>query len=68
MIPMDQTGGSPPKGPSDGRSPERTGDRAIDEAIQALERAALGTLDEQLAAAEQVHRTLQSRLADLRTD
>ena len=46
----------------------KTGDASIDAALAALEDSAAGPLDEQVAAGEAVHRTLQGRLADLGGD
>jgi hypothetical protein len=45
--------------------PPRTGDEAVDEAVRGLAWAMSGSLEEQLAAYEVAHRTLQDRLADV---
>ena len=45
--------------------PPRTGDAAVDEAIEAVAHAVRGPLEEQLAVYDAAHRTLQDRLADV---
>jgi hypothetical protein len=42
-----------------------TGDIVIDSALRDLQAAPAGDLDAQIAAGQQVHRTLQARLSDL---
>lgn len=42
-----------------------TGDPLVDEGLQELAEAPRGDLDAQIAAAERLHTTLQTRLADL---
>jgi hypothetical protein len=42
-----------------------TGDDVIDAALARLEASSSGSLDEQIAAGEEVHQRLQGRLADL---
>jgi len=49
--------------------PPATGDQTVDAALDRLhERAESGTLDDQAEAAEETHRALQDRLADLGGD
>ncbi len=43
----------------------RTGDLAVDDAVQRLVAVTGATLEEQLPVLEAVHRTLQDRLADV---
>jgi hypothetical protein len=45
--------------------PPRTGDRDVDEVIDAVARAVGGPLEEQLAVYDAAYRTLQDRLADV---
>jgi hypothetical protein len=45
--------------------PPQTGDPAVDDAITAVAQAVGGSLEEQLAAYEAAHGTLQDRLADV---
>lgn len=45
--------------------PPSTGDDAVDQAVRSLAGAMNGSLEEQVAAYESAHRTLQDRLADV---
>ncbi len=45
--------------------PPATGDQAVDAAVAALAEVAVHPLEERLAVLENVHRTLQDRLADV---
>jgi hypothetical protein len=55
--------GGPVPAPGAGRQP--TGDQAVDEVLGRLDNVADEPLDTQIQVSEQVHRVLQSRLADL---
>jgi hypothetical protein len=54
-----------PSSAPEGTAPPETGDIVIDAALRDLADVAEEDLDGQLAAGEQVQRTLQSRLSDL---
>jgi len=45
--------------------PPRTGDVAVDQAVERLARAMTGSLEERVEVYDAVHRTLQDRLADV---
>jgi len=56
-------GGSAAMDPGAERAP--TGDPAVDEVLQLLDAVSDAPLDAQIEVAQQVHRVLQGRLADL---
>jgi hypothetical protein len=51
--------------PASGGGRQPTGDHAVDEVLERLDNVASESLDTQIEVSEQVHRVLQSRLADL---
>jgi hypothetical protein len=51
--------------PARGADREPTSDHAVDEVLAQLDAVSDGPLDTQIEVAEQVHRVLQGRLADL---
>lgn len=53
---------------SDEPGPERTGDDAVDAALEELDGLADQPLDAHVRAAERVHQRLQTRLSDLGDD
>ncbi len=67
-VRTDATGQAPDAVVEPAAEAPRTGDPAIDAALAALEHSAAGSLDEQVAAGEAVHRSLQGRLADVGGD
>lgn len=61
-APVEEQAGEPTAWAGSRPSSPRTGDRAVDDALAAFDRAATGSAADQVEAAAEAHRALQARL------